>query len=128
MTDELKPCPFCGGKASIDRGSNGTLKGIACQECFLVMEAANVYPKWHTLDDLIARWNARADRTCRFELEEDREKLAEKAGCGTGEFVTQDMPQPLWTCSACGVQYRNSLDSLPAWMKHCPECGAKVVI
>lgn len=67
------------------------------------------------------------ERTCRFALEEDREKLAEKAACGPGEFVTQDMPQLLWTCSACGVQYRNSLDALPAWMKHCPECGAKVV-
>lgn len=66
-------------------------------------------------------------RECRFALEEDRDMLAEKAACGPGEFVTQDMPDLLWTCSACGEQYRNGLDALPGWLKHCPNCGAKVV-
>lgn len=71
--------------------------------------------------------SASAERTCRFTLEEDREMLAEKAACGPGEFVTQDMPDLLWTCSACGEQYRNGLDALPGWLKHCPNCGAKVI-
>lgn len=77
--------------------------------------------------DVIAAWNAHAERTCRFALEEDREMLAEKAACGPGEFVTQDMPDLLWTCSACGEQYGNGLDALPGWLRHCPNCGAKVV-
>lgn len=97
MTDEIKPCIH-----------------------------AEVCAEGCDLEDITECGYYRAERTCRFALEEDREKLAEKAGCGPGEFATQDMPQLLWTCSACGVQYRNSIDVLPDWIKHCPECGAKV--
>ena len=127
MSDELKPCPLCGGPVLIHRRTDGQVDGIVCDECLLTLEAVDVCPEWHTLDELVLRWNARAECTCRFTLEEDREALAEKAACGPGEFVTQDMPDLLWTCSACGEQYRNGLDALPRWLKHCPNCGAKVV-
>lgn len=128
MSDELKPCPFCGGKptfvhATSEDIGNGyvcrTLAVISCDHCMFDMTG-------ETDDDAVVTWNARAERECRFALEEDREALAEKAACGPGEFVTQDMPELLWTCSACGEQYRNGLDALPGWLKHCPNCGAKV--
>ena len=146
MSDELKPCPLCGGEVRIHRSTDGQVDGIVCDECLLTLEAVNILPEWHTLDELVQRWSARAAvtdeqfaraihdgavwqvvRECRFALEEDRDMLAEKAACGPGEFVTQDMPDLLWTCSACGEQYRNGLDALPGWLKHCPNCGAKVV-
>lgn len=155
MSDELKPCPFCGGEAKdweyedeqdlFDPISLGwvdtrcvTWHCVGCESCEVVISRLSK-------DDAIAVWNARAAvtddqyavavhdgeawqrvRTCRFTLEEDREMLAEKAACGPGEFVTQDMPDLLWTCSACGEQYRNGLGELPGWLKHCPNCGAKV--
>lgn len=124
MSDELKPCPCCGSThlettANVNESNNLGRCGAVWCECGLHMSA-------RSLEEAMARWNSRAERTCRFALEEDREMLAEKAACGPGEFVTQDMPELLWTCSACGEQYRNGLDALPGWLKHCPNCGAKV--
>ena len=148
MSDELKPCPFCGNPwLAVDvifvgifhENSNGneakSFKGrVLCEECGGSLVASNL-SRLDAPDEIAEaslrcllrdRWNARAERTCRFSLEEDREMLAEKAACGPGEFVTQDMPDLLWTCSACGEQYKNGLDALPGWLKHCPNCGAKV--
>lgn len=124
MSDELKPCPCCGSASletteNINESNNLGRCGAVWCECGLHMSA-------RTLKEAMTAWNARAERTCRFSLEEDREMLAEKAACGPGEFVTQDMPDLLWTCSACGEQYKNGLDALPGWLRHCPSCGAKV--
>lgn len=125
MSDELKPCPFCGSEATMQDTEDWSPYSrwmVRCTECG--MDTGGRESK----SAAISAWNARAERTCRFSLEEDREMLAEKAACGPGEFVTQDMPDLLWTCSACGEQYRNGLDALPKWLKHCPNCGAKVVV
>ena len=143
MSDELKPCPWekPGEHHDLEMVDVGALMWGRCATCM----AAG--PCEDSRDKAAAAWNTRAAATdgqfavavhngevwqrvreCRFALEEDREMLAEKAACGPGEFVTQDMPDLLWTCSACGEQYRNGLDSLPGWLKHCPNCGAKVVV
>lgn len=122
MSDELKPCPFCGGDAMTCFDDERMIfrHSVECIVC-------GGRSCWYSTKDVAAvAWNARAERTCHFSLEEDREMLAEKAACGPGEFVTQDMPDLLWTCSACGEQYGNGLDALPGWLKHCPNCGAKV--
>lgn len=123
MTDELKPCPWekPGERHDLEMVDVGALMWVRCATCM----AAG--PCEDSKDKAVAAWNARAERECRFALEEDREMLAEKAACGPGEFVTQDMPDLLWTCSACGEQYGNGLDALPGWLRHCPNCGAKVV-
>lgn len=126
MSEELKPCPFCGGEARAFRCEESGTFDVQCQQCGAIPFIGSRTSERKTMADVIAAWNARAERTCRFSLEEDREMLAEKAACGPGEFVTQDMPDLLWTCSACGEQYRNGLDALPGWLKHCPNCGAKV--
>jgi Lar family restriction alleviation protein len=126
MSDELKPCPFCGGEARAFYSEESGTFDVQCQRCGAIPFIGSRTSERKTMADVIAAWNARAERTCRFSLEEDREMLAEKAACGPGEFVTQDMPDLLWTCSTCGEQYRNGLDALPGWLKHCPNCGAKV--
>ena len=125
-SNELKPCPFCGGEARAFRCEESGTFDVQCQQCGAIPFIGSRTSEKKTMADVIAAWNARAERECRFALEEDREALAEKAACGPGEFVTQDMPDLLWTCSACGEQYRNGLDALPGWLKHCPNCGAKV--
>lgn len=119
MSDELKPCPFCGGEAMLFDAVGEMW--ASCKTCLASSRMHSDPIK------AAAAWNARAECTCRFSLEEDREMLTEKAACGPGEFVTQDMPDLLWTCSACGEQYKNGLDALPGWLRHCPNCGAKVV-
>lgn len=126
MSDELKPCPFCGGEAKAFYCEESGTLDVQCQQCGAIPFIGSRTSERKTMADVIAAWNARAERTCRFSLEEDREMLAEKAACGPGEFVTQDMPDLLWTCSACGEQYKNGLDALPGWLRHCPNCGAKV--
>lgn len=124
MSDELKPCPFCGGIATsrLPREYGLVFHSVECCDCGA---KTDMYNNKEAADKA---WNARFERTCCFSLEEDREMLAEKSACGPGEFVTQDMPDLLWTCSACGEQYINDLDVLPGWLKHCPNCGAKVVV
>lgn len=117
----MRPCPFCGGEAEMREGSS-TKPYIRCKRCGCRTGSSRYR------GNLAKAWNARAERECRFALEEDREMLAEKAACGPGEFVTQDMPDLLWTCSACGEQYRNGFDALPGWLKHCPNCGAKIEV
>ena len=64
------------------------------------------------------------ERTCRFALEEDRDAKAERAKIKPGEWTTRDIPLA-WTCGACGEQYA-PVAPFPAWIKHCPECGARV--
>ena len=65
MTDKLKPCPFCGGKAEIHNCmefENDTLaliysgkSGVHCSEC----HCATI--PYGSKDEAIEVWNRRAD-------------------------------------------------------------------
>jgi len=48
--DKLKPCPFCGGKASIITGYKWRIESISCLTCWATMPGE---------DDPIGRWNTR---------------------------------------------------------------------
>lgn len=56
MSEELKPCPFCGGEAEIERkGSIRASMIIACLDCGARVESGDVYGltkpesyKWNT--------------------------------------------------------------------------------
>lgn len=38
--DKLKPCPFCGGKAQVDRmGTNRASMIISCEDCGCTLES-----------------------------------------------------------------------------------------
>lgn len=58
MSKELKPCPFCGGKASIitdDRDSKTPMFAAMCNNCYM-------QSSWcHAQKEVGIWWNRRAD-------------------------------------------------------------------
>lgn len=114
---ELKPCPFCGGEASIEYenydfdGGNWWLireADVVCRECGLVFHVENESREYqhgeHCLDFIIEAWNTRAERTC----------VVHRRGSSTDNRE----------CSECGASYRGDV-LYP--LNYCPNCGAKVV-
>lgn len=105
MSIELKPCPFCGGGAEFSGVvpmPDGIRTIVGCAGC-----SARVYAP--TTDRLRAArlWNRRAERTCRFVINDDN----------------------YWSCSACGYEPNWDIaisDNPPDWA-FCPGCGAKAV-
>ena len=130
MSDELKPCPFCGGKptfvhATSEDIGNGyvcrTLAVISCDHCMFDMTG-------ETDEDAAAAWNARAAVADeQFSLAvNDGEAWQKVRTCGQPRgFIPCDSDSfgsmsfaELW-CEHCDIE----LD--PEW-QFCPNCGAKV--
>lgn len=107
MSEELKPCPFCGGEAEIRpvtmpdgnvrqyvsclNDSCGAASGLFGMDCYAV-----------------DAWNRRAERTCRIVL--------------VGDQGNQN-----WECSECGAGFEWDDMSEPPNCNYCPNCGRKVV-
>ena len=126
MTD-LKPCPFCGGEASIYEEIPGGYI-VQCHDCCGQIGIM-------TIEHAIAAWNARADteygavpatdenmakygwvreRTCQFTI---KDNMNESEGMGD-----------VWIeCSACHCVFDFYADEWLMKMSYCPNCGAKVV-
>lgn len=125
--ESMKPCPLCGGEVRIHRRTDGQVDGIVCDECLLTLEAVNILPEWHTLDELVHRWNARAAVTDeQFAMAvHDGEAWQVVRTCRNIGFETGDD----FKCSACGEAYNESDDmAMPASrIDWCFSCGAKVV-
>ena len=112
--NELKPCPFCGSKASIIEVAERPDKFveeafIQCEEC-----GFSIHHKWLSVEILIEYWNKRAERTCTVE------------GYDTGyEWDIDDtyyqVDDPKFTLS-CGHEAYGSVEP-----NFCPVCGARVV-
>lgn len=98
MTDELRPCPFCGGPAVVHE-YNGGFASIGCGGQCDFKPSAFGFP---SVDSAIEVWNTRAERTCIIINQPDAE------GCS------------FWVCSVCGFPYTDGNN-------YCPGCGAKVV-
>lgn len=100
---ELRECPRCKGSVSLQRFNvHPSLKARIICSCGIEMRAS----KRDSVEDLIERWNTRAERTC----------------------VLEDIPyEPgRWEgvrCSSCGVTDEDTDLS----GNYCPDCGAKVV-
>lgn len=103
MTQELKPCPFCGGGVEYFELSwtatafSGHMYAspfwqIRCKDCRATLG------DFDTKNEAIAAWNTRAERTCEAKL------------CCDG----------FYRCTECGHSM------LPS-SNYCPHCGAKVV-
>ncbi|MCP9269691.1 Lar family restriction alleviation protein [Xenorhabdus sp. XENO-1] len=55
MTDELKPCPFCGGYSVVDKEYGGKYF-VYCSECLVEQTEPS-----ETEAEAIAAWNQRAN-------------------------------------------------------------------
>lgn len=59
---ELKPCPFCGGKATLDiarhGGSQYDYAEISCKKCGLTIRR-NIDVEYSAKDEVIKAWNKR---------------------------------------------------------------------
>ena len=98
--DKLKPCPFCGGEATVRYEGHANVLSVGCREC-------NIRTAYMVADDIgvseaAAAWNRRTEtvepRTCkRF---------------WTGASMI---------CSKCGHQLNDPMAN------YCKTCGAKVV-
>ena len=98
MTNELKPCPFCGGEAETNvYGATGEW-AVKCP-C-----GAEMNIRVYTEEEAIAAWNTRAERTCQRVLYKP-----------TGVLV----------CSECGAGIPKQLDKY-CYLHYCPNCGARV--
>ena len=129
MSDELKPCPFCGGKptfvhATSEDIGNGyvcrTLAVISCDHCMFDMAG-------ETDEDAAAAWNARAAVT------DEQFALAVHDGRAWQRVRECHMvPVSLYDeegvdgieCDECGwSDVHEWYDPMPGF---CPNCGAKV--
>lgn len=129
MTD-LKPCPFCGGKAQFargfDHGEIGAIRWVSCTRC----GAMTLSKLYKTEEEAAVAWNTR------------NEPITIMSPITT---VSEGEPQtyvPLRTCrnthtnrwfacSECGYGF---IDMYPCdetdineQPHYCPNCGAKVV-
>lgn len=100
MNKELKPCPFCGGKANVEQFTT-KLFAVVCEKC--EAETDSYFHK----QEAINAWNTRAENTCKIEHEiydSDLDCYTTKLSCGCSIISG-------WSFSA----------------NYCPNCGAKVV-
>ena len=118
VSEELMPCPFCGGEATIVPEMSGPLSPgrvlgyvIGCDGdgCPGNIGRSYLYPSEKVAAEA---WNRRADRTCRAEVSHGSHGPEPR------------FPGDVWTmhhvCSACGLP----IDRDDAYCKH---CGARVV-
>ena len=104
VSDELRPCPFCGGEAEFEV-YGGTACAVVCQTCQCGTSTV-------CLDDemrAVEAWNRRAERTCHIVKTRDR--------------VNRGI---VYRCSECNKALpRHFVNN---WtIRYCPRCGAQVV-
>ena len=99
MTNELKPCPFCGGELKID-WSMGLQYWAYCPNDKCCFYETLIYD---SVSELVEACNTRAERTCHIE---------------TKKFPLSSVPM----CSECGRFWLDKDSD-----NYCPNCGAKVV-
>ena len=106
MITELKPCPFCGGKAK-HRVMDDGYHYVICNGDCKVMPATLRYG---SEVEAILVWNTRAGEE-------------EKAVCAMEREDNGSEVEPDWVCSHCGDVVIRS------WVcpNYCPGCGARVI-
>ena len=67
MNEELKPCPFCGGKVNYTHNMELIPDGIACMHCWTVTRFIRIRPKkretfGETMKKMSEIWNRRERR------------------------------------------------------------------
>lgn len=110
MSEKLKPCPFCGGKARLEAidfdddyptNLSEVIWWVMCTKCGAHTDEYST----PTEAEAIAAWNTRAERTCKMEV-----------------FCMHDEGDFTFRCSECGKGY---VEYEPP--NYCPFCGARVM-
>lgn len=116
--EELKPCPFCGGEASVIGKPHETKFCVGCGDdtCLGFSGLGWLYG---TEEDAAAAWNRRAERTCRMKPSDIADYCSVHAFAGGTEFVRTFGYR---MCSECETY----VFDCPT-VSYCPSCGAKVV-
>lgn len=108
MTNELKPCPFCGEYPKLTDCAYDALTIIECELCEKTRDCI-VRVECALHDQAIEVWNTRAERTCH-----------------PVEKFSEDSPFPVMVCSECGRPLHYDEFREMDYQPYCG-CGAKVV-
>ena len=98
---ELKPCPFCEGKAEITSYHNAVIF-VQCTDCYAT------FPHFDSKEEAIEAWNRRAGYRKQSE----------------GEWVVKNIFFAIYKCSICGAENLYK-DGHACLSKFCSECGAR---
>lgn len=106
MTNELKPCPFCGEQPKLTDCAYDALTIIECESCKKTRDRV-VRFEYALHDQAIEAWNTRAERTVKvveqvstgYHLEDDKVRLS------CGHIVNGRLPRTIPTyCDTCGAK------------------------
>lgn len=142
MTDELKPCPFCGGEAETCsyyfEEKDMTVWQVRCKERPYAVEhpcyTADSFTSFATEAEAVEAWNTRAERTFPDDTQEAQYHLCEL------ERITGETWRPERTCHIVAWYVASSRAEIgresvklscghivERHAKFCKECGARVV-
>lgn len=122
MSNELRPCPFCGGEAKAFFCEESGTYDVQCQQCgalpFLGRKRGP--GRFKSMDDVIAAWNRRAERTVRPTLYDDF--------CGCVNVCCPTCGRTLsgpWSDVRDAVRSSKRRDVMG---NYCPGCGARIEV
>ena len=112
MSEELKPCPFCGGSGTMrkTRDVYGTFCYAECLECGAIARGVYSMSDERAESSAAKRWNRRAERTC-------GELRGEPRHDAIGYSAAHEDDE-LW-CEHCDIELDDS------W-RFCPNCGSRI--
>lgn len=117
MTDELKPCPFCGGEADLIMGANWYQVG--CRKCDITTATM---PMYDNVDRAVALWNTRIAATDeQFSMAvHDGEIWIKKRTCRNLYRSGSELGEGGFRCSLCDCEAYGTEPNF------CYSCGAEV--
>ncbi|WP_217951943.1 Lar family restriction alleviation protein [Adlercreutzia caecimuris] len=117
MSDELKPCPFCGGDASMQRFNASTTPARIICKCGIELRAV----KGQSVESIVEQWNTRAAVT--------DEQFA--VAVHNGE-AWQKVRECEWRPEHDGENFTTECGAMFFWEPptppHCPYCGGRVKV
>lgn len=131
MSEELKPCPFCGGEAEhFGGGGNHCIRCTVCEVTNETLKRGSmVFDAYRTAEEAAAAWNARAAVTdeqfaTAVHDGEAWQRVRECHAVLKSElcYLPDDPPEvdEFHECSECGEVFPYGPEG------YCPRCGAKV--